>query len=565
MGLSINTNVAALNAQRNLEKSQSALTNSLKRLSSGLRLNSAKDDAAGLAITNRMTAQVRGLNQAVRNANDGISLSQTAEGALQETTNNLQRLRELAVQAANDINTASDRNSIQLEIDQLVSEIDRIANTTSFNGKNILNGSADTFFFQVGANANERIGISLVNVRANSLGNQAGIVQSTSGRISLHSTDDNVDAGTRGVQENGVGNTGGTTAIGDLYIEVAGRSSVDIALTRFGGDISSKSAADLKDLNSLNYAGGMAKDIAERINFIREMQLEDTGSGINGTYLQNVYASAKTTFQASDIVADDYAGTETATNSDYRFIGTGSIVNGALNINGVDIGAVEFKIKDSDDSLTTAINAKSSLTGVEASKNDNGELVLTAEDGRDIIINTNNSVTTNLLFAAGGNSANGPGQAVTEDFNNKFTDLRVTGKITITAPDTLAMTGATGEIGFSTGAITEDNVQAVGSISNADVSTVEGSNNLINAVDSALKQVDDFRAKLGAVQNRFESTISNLQSVSENLSASRSRILDTDFAQETAQLTKMQILQQAGIAMLAQANQLPQSALSLLQ
>ena len=552
MGLSINTNVASLNAQRNLGRSQGMLNTSLKRLSSGLRINSAKDDAAGLAITDRMTAQVRGLNQAVRNANDGISLAQTAEGALQETTNNLQRLRELAVQAANDTNTASDRESIQLEIGQLVSEIDRIANTTSFNGKNVLDGSSDNFNFQVGANSNQRIGVSLVNVRSNALGNQAGIVQSTGGRVSLSNGD--AGTGTRGVTEHGIDPADTVIASADLYVKVDGASSVDVAAAKYGGDISSVTTAKLKDINDIDYGSGMAKDIAERINSVRELQEPDTGTGMTGTSLEEVYASAKTTFQASDVAALDYSGAVTADATSDTSVGAGAIANGDLNINGVDIGAVSFTTNDANGTLTDAINAKSDITGVEASIDDSGDLVLTAEDGRDILITTADAPATNLLFGAGG---------AADRFDAGFTDLRVTGSVTVTGMDTLTMTGTTAETGFAT--LTEDNVQAVGSISNANVSTVTGANNLMDAVDSALKQVDDFRAKLGAVQNRFESTIANLQSVSENISASRSRILDTDFAQETAQLTKMQILQQAGIAMLSQANQLPQSALSLLQ
>lgn len=575
MALSINTNVASLNAQRNLSKNQNSLNKSLQRLSSGLRINSAKDDAAGLALANRMTSQIRGLNQAVRNANDGISLAQTAEGALGESTNILQRMRELAVQAANDSNTADDRASIQLEIDQLVSELDRIAETTTFNNKKILDGSADVFNFQVGANANETIGVDLVNVKSNSLGKQAGIVQSTGTRVGL--SGGAADTGTVGIQERTGGGTAASIAAGDVKIEIAGMSSVDIAAAEYGGTITSSMTSELTSVNNVNYGGGSAKDIATRINDIRELAKDDTANE-GHTYLENVYASAKTTFKASDLATDasDYNGTTVAA-TNYTHVGAGTINTGDLKINGVDIGAVSFQEKDADGSLVNAINAKSDITGVTASTNDDGELVLTAEDGRDIIINTDDDgesgansaasvAVTNLLFGGGGTAVTGQ-----DEFDESLTDLRITGKVTISAQDTISFHGTDaasledGGFGTSASAMTEINVQAVGTIANADVTTVEGANTLIESVDSALRQVDDMRAKLGAVQNRFDSTISNLQNVAENVSASRSRTLDADFAIETSNMTKAQILQQAGTAMLAQANQLPQAVLSLLQ
>ena len=556
MAMVINTNVSALNAQNNLSKTQNSLSTSLQRLSSGLRINSAKDDAAGLAITNRMSAQITGLNQAVRNANDGISVAQTAEGAMDEVTTILQRMRELAVQAANDSNTADDRASIQLEIDQQVAELDRIADTTTFNNKKILDGTAGKMSFQVGANSNQTIAVEMVNVKSNALGSQAGITQSTGGSISL--SNGAADAGTRGMGEATTSAT--SVAATDMVITVDGMGSVDIAATQFGGAVTAvTNTSELKDVNDADYGQGIAKQVADRINSIREMGMEDTTEGVEGTYLQNVYASAKTTFQASDLVAADTAGAIAIAAED-AYVGAGSIANGELNINGVDIGAVEFSEKDASGSLTTAINAKSDITGVTASINDSGELILTAEDGRDIVINvdsTNNTSIADTLFAGGSDT--------TIAANTDITDLRVTGQVTVTAMDTITVTGTTAETGFATADMTENNVQAVGTIANADVTTVEGANNLIDSVDSALKQVDNMRAKLGAIQNRFESTINNLTSISENVSASRSRTLDADFASETANLTKSQILQQAGVAMLSQANQLPQAALTLLQ
>ncbi len=563
MAMVINTNIASLNAQRNLSRTQGSLNTSLQRLSSGLRINSAKDDAAGLSIVTRFAAQVKGMNQAVRNANDGISLAQTGEGAIQEVTTNLQRIRELAVQSANGSYSATDRLSMQKEVDQLVAEIDRIATKTQFSGRNILDGSSGTLAFQVGANANETISVSNVNVRTNSLGQQAGINQSTTDRMSL--TDDGTDDVSIGIQEDTAGTGKGAElgeAGGEFKITVAGTTSVDISAASFGGAITGTTTSNLKDVNNAEYGSGMAKSIAERINNIREMELDDTNAGADGTYLEGVYASAKTTFKSSDLNADDYSGSAVSA-SDYSYVGAGSLKNGDLNINGVDIGAVSFQEKDATGTLSTAINAKSDVTGVTASVDENGELVLTAEDGRDIVVNTTTSTATNNLFSAGGSSQTS-GAA---DFTAKLENLRVTGQVTVTAQETITLAETNADefgVGASQGSLKEKNVQAVGTIANADVKTAAGANVTIESVDSALEQISSIRADFGAVQNRFESVVRNLQNVSENLSASRSRIEDADFAMETASLTRAQIMQQAGTAMLAQANMLPQQALSLL-
>jgi flagellin len=557
----INTNVQSINAQRNLNKSQSALGTSLQRLSSGLRINSAKDDAAGLAISNRFSTQVRGLNVAVRNANDGISFAQTTEGALSEVTTALQRIRDLAVQSANDTNSASDRQSLQAEVDQLVSEIDRIAGTTNFNGTNVLDGSKSSLSFQIGANANQTVSVKGVDAKASSLGSQPGVVQSTSDRVQV----ENTPGGTQGIDE-----TVESQTIDSFNITVSGTASsdvVNIAATRYGGNITSVATANLLDRNDDDYGSGLAKATAERINSIRVSGEES---------LQGVYASASTSFKGSDLANDDYSGTVNlaegaATITDPSNIATttnvgeGSIEKGDLVINGVDIAATSFQENDADGSLANAINAKSSVTGVTASVNADGELELNAEDGRDIVITTANAETTNEIF--GGGDKLGNGDSSTDRFSAGLNNLRVTGQITVTGTDTLTFGGtANANLGFDdlTVAGAQDNVQATGTIANADITTVEASNLTIESVDSALAQVDAFRADLGAVQNRFESTIRNLSSVSESLSAANSRILDADFASETATLAKNQVLQQAGISILAQANALPQQALSLL-
>jgi flagellin len=585
----INTNVSALNAQRSLQKSQSSMQTSLQRLSSGLRINSAKDDAAGLAISDRFISQINGLGQASRNANDGISLSQTAEGALDETTNALQRMRTLAVQAANDTNSSSDREAIQIEVEQLVSEINRIGGTTQFNGKSLLDGSNASFTFQIGSNAGQSLSVKMQDMRASALGTQPGQVQTVSHRIALSG---DASGGYVGVSE--LSNAGDEAVIisqdgtsgAKLVLDIAaGSQNVNIAEARYGGNISQYSSADLTDTTDINYGQGAAKQIAERINSIRQLNETDSSGNV---VLEGVYAKATTEFSISDISAtsgadlDDALGASGMVDASYRGVGQGSLVNGQLAVNGVDIGPVSFKTGDSDGSLVNAINAKSSQTGVIASINSKGELQFNAADGRDIIIQTDDTAngatedgrTANLLFAAGGSDQNGqdPGY----DFG-KNVELRITGQVTYSASNTITVdTGTNGTVsgeyaGLNTnstsasGTTVQENIQAVGTIANADVTTVQGANTLIQSVDSALKQVDSFRAVLGATQNRFEMTIRNLDNVSENLSAANSRIRDADFAAETTNMTRAQILQQAGISMLSQANAQTQNVMSLLR
>lgn len=514
----INTNVSSLNAQRNLNKSQGSLQTSLQRLSSGLRINSAKDDAAGLAISNRFTTQIRGLNVATRNANDGISFAQTTESALDEITTALQRIRDLAVQSANDTNSASDRKSLQSEVDQLVSEIDRIAGTTTFNGAKVANGSLSTLNFQVGANAGETVSVKGVDARASALGSQPGAVQLT--------LDDWEDLSF---------NT--QTSLSIRIGSSANATTVDVLSTANGGSITGPTEAEVRDTEGDSFGSGMAKLLAERINTLRE-------DGVEG--LEGVYATAKTVWDYRDVSG------ATAANA---YVGAGSLANGDLNINGVDIGPVEVQEKDADGALVRAINAKSDQTGFTATIDGSGRLVLTAEDGRDIVVYTSNGAEE-ILYDGGDSAGSNDIDALDDDFGDK------SGQVTISAQDTINVSVA-GTIGNND--TTDDNIQAVGTIANADITTVEAANITMESVDSALSQIDSFRADLGAIQNRFESTIRNLSAVSESLAAANSRIKDADFATETAELSKNQVLQQAGISVLAQANALPQQALSLLQ
>ncbi len=524
MGLTINTNVMSLNAQRNLGTSQSALAKSMQRLSSGLRINSAKDDAAGLAISDRMTSQIRGLNQAARNANDGISLAQTAEGALQETTNILQRMRELAVQSANDTNSSSDRSSLQAEVNQLKQEMTRIAETTSFNGKKLLDGTLTSAQFQVGANANQTISFGINSAQAADLGNHA-----------LSSTNDTAAFGIE---------VASTAAVSTA---TNGNNVVAQALTIVGPDGSATIAATSLVANS------SANAIAGLVNG----QSATTG----------VTAEARTTATLQTLSADGSVG--------FTLQGTNSTA--------IAISATVTTTNLS--SLAQAINDQSGNTGITATlSGDNASITLTQAAGHDIKIGdfTHSTAAAGPLSVASATMQvdGGEGAAVS------LTDSRLVDGSNVDDADSTVVGGniafsSAGSFNISSSLATDAgslfgtvasgvaaggaNTSSLSSIDNVDITTVTGSANAIKSIDGALTQVDNMRGELGAVQNRFETTIANLSNVSENLSAARSRILDADIAQETSAMTKNNILQQAGVSILAQANQAPQLALSLLQ
>jgi len=483
MGLYINTNLSALNAQRQLTSTSSALNRSFERLSSGLRINGAKDDAAGLSITTRFTSQIRGLNQAVRNSNDGISLAQTAEGALNETTNILQRIRELSVQAANDTNNDSDRESLQAEVGQLKTELDRIAGTTNFNGNKILNGSFLGAKVQVGANVGETISVSVSDARTTALGRQVRVTSSS------------------GVST--------TSSFGTLSFTPAGASS---SVT-----IRASVAADdqLSTSNNANSAIAKARAINDASAF----------SGVRAIV-------GETTVNGNAI------GAVTLDESTY------------LTINDQKISGFAVQDNDADGSLVDAINAVSDKTGVVASLDQNSKLVLTAADGRNVEVSVTGAGTI------GGLTAGVTGGKLTLQSNGQFDANFDT--------DTDAALGGIVTGGTATGTIVFG-VNSDSSVNSIDISTRDGAVKALDIIDLALENVSSSRASLGALQNRLESTINNLSTTSENLSASRSRILDADFASETATLSRNQIIQQAGVSILAQANQQPQIALSLLR
>ncbi|MCQ4258387.1 flagellin [Stutzerimonas stutzeri] len=488
MALTVNTNIASLNTQRNLSNSSNALATSMQRLSTGSRINSAKDDAAGLQISNRLTSQINGLGVAVRNANDGISLSQTAEGALQQSTNLLQRMRDLALQSANDSNSATDRSSLQKEVTQLKNELTRIAETTSFGGRKLLDGSFGTAQFQVGANANETIGVTLSSAKATNLGANRTLSAGLS--------------------------AGAATATAGTATSLVTAQTLTIT----GGTGTATAAVN---------AGDSSKAIVSAVN----AQTANTG----------VSASALTRAQVGGFTA-----------------GTSS-----FNLNGQ---AISVNISNTSDlsGLASKINEFASTTGVTAVSNGNS-MELVATDGSNIAIEaySNDAAAAQAITVQGRNTDNtanfGAVQTLTEGGTNSTV---VQGEITFNSSGshTVSSNAATNSL-----LAAPTNTSTLASVNAVSVGTREGANSAISVIDGALASIDDQRSSLGAVQNRFDNTIANLQNIGENVSAARGRIQDTDFAAETANLSKNQILQQAGTAILAQAKQLPQAVLSLLQ
>jgi flagellin len=500
MTSSINSNINSLTAQRNLTSSQNSLATSMTRLSSGLRINSAKDDAAGLNISERMTSQIRGLTQAARNANDGISLAQTAEGALGAAGTILQRVRELAVQSANATNSASDRAALNAEVGQLTSELDRIAKTTEFNGQKLLDGSFGSATFQVGANANQTITATTANFSTSKYGN------------------------------NRIGSSAATTAggAGDLVVGSSAGANASTAITGAASTIAANSIVVNGSLGTATVtvaAGATAKTVAANIN---------AQSGSTG-----VSASARTEIDAGTFTAS--ASYSLSVISDNSSAATVSFTVGSTG-----------NTADGLASAITAFNDKSSTTGITAKLNTAGTgITLTNATGNDIKITT--SATSGAITV----------QAQTLAANTAAS-VYVTGAVTLDSDKTfgIANTASAAGVGYFTAATSGSQLQAASTL---DVSTVESATRTLTTVDGALSAVNGQRASFGALQSRFDTTISNLRTTSDNLSASRSRIQDADFAAETANLSRAQILQQAGTAMVAQANQLPQGVLALLR
>lgn len=732
----INTNIASLNAQRNLNRSQSQLSGALERLSSGLRVNSAKDDAAGLAISNRFTSQIRGLNQAVRNANDGISLAQTAEGALGEMTNILQRIRELSIQSANSTNSASDRTALQGEVNQLKQELTRIATNTTFNGQKLLDGSLNNAQFQVGSEANQTISLSIDDARATALGSNTLTTANTNG---LEAATARGWVRTGGAES---GNTGAVAAAGASVNGVQGEtltitdasgntvhtyvvganaemSTVATALDALSGvDASAFNRATVSNIDdstdndgvvtlngqALGAAGAIADadDLATAINGNTNLQNAGIYAVSDGTTVQ-VYANdgrdltfavsgtsmtmdvqgldgaAAVTVDAANAAGDEVSiggrldvylaqGYQISTNQANRLFtasgaqtttrvgsvdGTGGTAVAAQTLTIVGPQGTEtasITANATAAGIANAVNEKSGTTGVTAEARTTATLsglsangtvtfdlygsnstavsisaTITTTDYSSLVTAINNQSGTTGITATLGGSGNSITLEHASGENIRLDNFSHSAAVSVPDPDTTPLSGTGsstdgdgteqtiqvtggegsavtlysggnragadstvvgGQVTFrSSGAfnVTSDaaatnsggsifsgvagsaNTSTLTAVNQVDISTVQGANDAISVIDGALTQVDEIRGAMGAVQNRFESTITNLQKTSENLSAARSRILDTDFAAETAALTRAQILQQAGMAMLAQANQLPQQVLSLLR
>ncbi|QIK38179.1 flagellin [Caldichromatium japonicum] len=700
MPLVINTNVMSLNAQRNLTKTQGALGQSMERLSSGLRINSAKDDAAGSAITSRLTSQIRGFDQSVRNANDGISLVQTAEGAMSEMSNILQRMRELAVQSANGTYTKGNRNSLNAESQQLIKELNRLVESTNFNGLNLLDGSASEVKLHVGAEANQTMSVTIGKLDAQNLGieNTAGVGSFTriaTGSSAAVAVSNLTSLGTGDLVINGIAIEGAQAAFDNASSAGKAASAISTAAainaksdqtgvtavvgeTRLGGAAMTASATSGNiAINGVTIALQTTSDTATtRESVVRAINLNsdqtgviaiDTGTdeggvtlvakdgrnivlennnnltaaqtglnlavGANATTIaagtvtlvssggKDIVITSGATGRASDagFVEGKYSGTATQVTSDLRDSNQ-AMSAGNVFVNGVSVGP-SYATDDTASSSgrdysaiakAAAFNAVADKTGVRAIVNENiarnteaqtasanatitGSIngvaitaFITSGDlsaDRQALVKAVNAISdqTGVMAIDTGESGSNSGggvQLIAKDGRNIITDFSnsqyagfqngantYVGEFTLVSDREIVITRGK-DPNLDRSGLTVGNYGGGKdgmAIANVDISTVEGANKAIVAIDNALERINNVRSDLGAINNRLEFTINNLMSISQNASASRSRIEDADFAAETARLSRSQVLMQASQAMLAQANSQPQQVLSLLR
>lgn len=621
----INTNLNSLTVQNNLSKSQSSLQTALTRLSSGLRINGAADDAAGLSISDRMTSQVRGFTQAARNANDAISLAQTAEGSLGAVGNNLQRIRELALQSANSTNSASDRKALNQEAQQLLAEVQRVATTSQFNGLNLLDGSFSSAQFQVGANANQTIDVSVGGATTSILGSFGGrgaVVNATANGASATTWSDVSTIAINGVT---IGASIGTTAPGFTAGSAAAKATAINAKTALTGvsatanttytgaapTLNSSLASGALTINGVSVgpiaaagtAVGQGSNAASAINAVSNQ------TGVTATYSTTSGALTLTAADGRDIAfgavpADNVgaAAVLAATGIQLSAAGAttydeillvvppGTVNGGGPNdiattadwflINGVtydlntapaNFGAItqvvlaggydQFAVAAAIANAVNGAYAAGGLTSLQAVDNGDGSVTLT-----NTIAGAQNTFADYVENGIAGDGAANPIQATFTPAGTPtagaYSPLTIGGSLTLSSAENFTLIGS----GSALADAGLDSYQpSLTTVATVDISTVEGSNAAISILDSAIAQVDTQRASLGASQNRFAATIDNLSTSAQNLTAARSRILDADFAAETASLSRGQVLQQAGVAILSQANSLPQQVLSLLR
>ena len=584
MALSVNTNITSLTVQRNLNKAGDALGTSMTRLSSGLKINSAKDDAAGMQIANRLTSQVKGMTVAIANANNGVSIAQTAEGAMQESTNILQRLRELALQSANGDKSDADRASLQQEFTAKTGELTRIAATTTFGGRNILDGSFQNVGFQIGSDANQTISFGMTDISATGL----------KGTYSEASAKGDTTLLSASVTANAVTLPGGTPA-----------TTVTTPFTTTGDAAwGTTTGAEALVINSKPVPITAAMSLADAVTAISGLGAGVTASDDGGKLkLESATAitltgGGATTGTATPVVV---AGTSTTTPATPGKLDAAA----EINVNGVN---VEFAVGDTLALMVDAINAKNTgatATGVQASVSSEGRLQLTSADGKAIKLGNGTSPVADAKGGAGALAKLGLSSGSTEAKLGSDTSVSLNGtEVKFTSGSTMAdivsainsaSTGVTASVdktdntlklfstkdikiadgrsgnglatlGLTTAAATTTTaVKMDTSVADLSVLKAEDAQKTIQALDGAIQQIDTQRSQLGAVQNRFTSTVANLQSITENSTAARSRVQDADFASEAAELTKQQTLQQASTAILSQANQLPSAVLKLLQ
>ncbi|SFQ20320.1 flagellin [Variovorax sp. OK605] len=548
----INTNSLSLVTQNNLNKSQSALSTAITRLSSGMRINSAKDDAAGQAIANRFTANIKGLTQATRNANDGISIAQTTEGALTEVNNNLQRVRELSVQAATGTNSASDLDSIQSEIGQRLDEINRVSEQTQFNGVKVLSANAGKLTVQVGANDGETIDIDLQEISAKTLGLDGFNVNNTGSKNKGATASDLLVAGfAAGTTANGVTpytRTLTTAANGATANDVLAKMQDTGTVAMTGGATYTYSAAtksytateaarsQANTLASLTPAAGTSVTATVKLG----THSMDVKIDSNGTLTDAADGSALYLDTSKNLTKTGTGTTTAATLSAVLEQATGmsaagdSITIGATGASYTVVtaaaGASTFKVageKATADEVTAKINAGAGAIDIDGA----------------------GATTAYAVAAAGG--------AVTGAY------MGVSG-LTTTAAESINL-NANGVVTDAQGSTVYADSAKAGKLTTNAVSDAKSTVDPLKALDAALSKVDKLRSSLGAVQNRFDSVIANLGTTVTNLSSSRSRIEDADYAVEVSNMTRAQILQQAGTSVLSQANQTTQGVLSLLR